>query len=219
MKKNSICYLLLLMMAVFTMASCSEDSGEVEEFADWQHKNETYFAQLHAATQERIAKGDQNWKIIRNWSLPADGQNFHADLNNYIIVHVLERGNSTSGSPLYTDSVMVSYRGRLIPSATYTAGYLFDRSYSGTYNPQTMNPAKFAVSGLVDGFTTALLHMSVGDRWEVYIPYKLGYGTEKAPKSEIPGYSTLIFDIGLAGYYRPKAPTRAGMVSGSWVKK
>jgi FKBP-type peptidyl-prolyl cis-trans isomerase FklB len=151
--------------------------------------------------------------------LPADGQNFHADLNNYIIVHVLERGNSTSGSPLYTDSVMVNYRGRLIPSATYTAGYLFDRSYSGAYNPQTMNPAKFAVSGLVDGFTTALLHMSVGDRWEVYIPYKLGYGTEKAPKSEIPGYSTLIFDIGLAGYYRPKAPTRAGVVSGSWIKK
>ena len=55
--------------------------------------------------------------------------------------------------------------------------------------------------------------------WEVYIPYKLCYGTEKAPKSEIPGYSTLIFDIGLAGYYRPKAPTRAGAVSGSWIKK
>lgn len=219
MKKNSTYCLLLLVMAVFTMVSCGESSGEVDEFADWQHKNETYFARLHAATQERIAKGDQNWKIIRNWSLPADGQSFHADLNNYIIVHVLERGNSTSGSPLYTDSVMVNYRGRLIPSANHPAGYLFDSSYSGKYDPQTMNPAKFAVSGLVDGFTTALLHMSVGDRWEVYIPYKLGYGTEKAPKSEIPGCSTLIFDIGLAGYYRPKAPTRAGMVSGSWVKK
>lgn len=219
MKKNSTYCLLLLVMAVFTMVSCGESSGEVDEFADWQHKNETYFARLHAATQERIAKGDQNWKIIRNWSLPADGQNFHADLNNYIIVHVLERGNSTSGSPLYTDSVMVNYRGRLIPSANHPAGYLFDSSYSGKYDPQTMNPAKFAVSGLVDGFTTALLHMSVGDRWEVYIPYKLGYGTEKAPKSEIPGCSTLIFDIGLAGYYRPKAPTRAGVASGSWVKK
>lgn len=219
MKKNSTYCLLLLVMAVFTMVSCGESSGEVDEFADWQHKNETYFARLHAATQERIAKGDQNWKIIRNWSLPADGQNFHADLNNYIIVHVLERGNSTSGSPLYTDSVMVNYRGRLIPSANHPAGYLFDSSYSGKYDPQTMNPAKFAVSGLVDGFTTALLHMSVGDRWEVYIPYKLGYGTEKAPKSEIPGCSTLIFDIGLAGYYRPKAPTRAGVASGSWIKK
>ena len=53
---------------------------------------------------------------------------------------------------------------------------------------------------LVEGFTTALLNMNLGDRWEVYIPYQLGYGEED--KNPIPGYSTLIFDINLVGIYR-----------------
>lgn len=211
---------MMLMVAVFMMASCSENDGEVEEFADWQNKNETYFNQLYAATQQRIAKGDPNWKIIRNWSLPDDNQTFHADLSNYIIVHILEKGNSQSGSPLYTDSVKVNYRGRLIPSATYTGGYVFDRSYSGEYNLQTMSPAKFAVNTLVDGFTTALMHMNIGDRWEVYIPYRLGYGATEQSNGAIPAYSTLIFDMGLAGFYRAKAPAlQSAAKPGAWVQE
>lgn len=209
----------MLVMVVFTMVPCSGDSSEMGELTDWQHKNETYFAQLHAATQERVAKGDQNWVIIHSWSLPADGQESHADLNSCTIVHVLEQSSNTSGSPLCTDSVMVNYRGRLISSIAYIPGYLFDRSYLGVYNPQTMDPAEFAVSGLVDGFTTALLHTSIGGRWEIYIPYRLGYGTERVPKSEISSYPVLIFDIGSTGYHRPEAPTRTGVVSGSWIKK
>ena len=39
---------------------------------------------------------------------------------------------------------------------------------------------------------TATMEMCVGDRWEVYVPYQLGYGVEGS--GSIPGYSTLIFD-------------------------
>ena len=34
-----------------------------------------------------------------------------------------------------------------------------------------------------------------GDRWEIYIPYQLGYGTSDS--DDIPAYSVLIFDVAL----------------------
>jgi FKBP-type peptidyl-prolyl cis-trans isomerase len=35
----------------------------------------------------------------------------------------------------------------------------------------------------------------VGDKWEVWIPQELGYGTTGS--GEIPGYSTLVFEMEL----------------------
>jgi peptidyl-prolyl cis-trans isomerase len=48
--------------------------------------------------------------------------------------------------------------------------------------------------------------MKAGDRWLIYIPYQLGYG----PKGNngIPAYSTLVFDVTLAGSYHPKTTTK-----------
>lgn len=215
MKNNKYAYLFIVLMALFTIISCSENDGEINEFTDWQHKNEVYFNQLYAKTKEHIAKGDDSWKIIRKWSLPKDDELFHANLSDYVIVHIIENSKSNSGSPLYTDSVSVHYRGRLIPSPTYTAGFIFDSSYKGKYNLPTMVPTKFAVNGLVDGFATALMHMKVGDRWEVYIPYQLGYGNKEQANGKVPAYSTLIFDITLDGFYRPKGVKSMASVSAS----
>ena len=57
-------------------------------------------------------------------------------------------------------------------------------------------PGKFIVgSDLIDGFSTALQHMEVGDKWEVWIPWQLGYGA--VGRGDIKGYSTLVFEIEL----------------------
>ena len=53
----------------------------------------------------------------------------------------------------------------------------------------------FEVKGVVDGFSTALQHMKEGDKWEVWIPAELGYGTAK--QSNIPANTTLVFEIEL----------------------
>jgi len=37
--------------------------------------------------------------------------------------------------------------------------------------------------------------MQVGDKWEVWIPWKLGYG--ESGSGTIKGYSTLVFEIEL----------------------
>jgi peptidylprolyl isomerase/FKBP-type peptidyl-prolyl cis-trans isomerase FklB len=51
------------------------------------------------------------------------------------------------------------------------------------------------VNGVVDGFSTALQHMQVGDKWEIWIPWKLGYG--ESGNNSIQGYTTLVFEIEL----------------------
>ena len=127
---------------------------------------------------------------------------------------MLSESGSTSPSPLFTDTVRVVYEGRLIPSPSYPSGYVFQKTFEGEYNPATAVAVKLGVQEVRDGFATALQHMKVGDRWQVYIPYKLGY--EDKAEGSIPAYSTLIFDMTLVSYYHPgqsvpvfKAPKQA----------
>ena len=101
---------------------------------------------------------------------------------------------------LLTDSVTVHYTGRLLPSASYPQGYQFDSSYAGTFDAVTATPTKFAVTSVVKGFSTALMHMHRGDHWRIYIPYQQGYGS--VAKSSVPAYSTLIFDLRLEDFWR-----------------
>lgn len=69
-------------------------------------------------------------------------------------------------------------------------GKKFDSSRGGA-------PLAMRLSDLIEGWIIALGHMSVGDRWEVYLPANCGYGRFSQPG--IPAHSTLIFDIELLG--------------------
>ncbi len=187
----------LLYAMIFSLSSCSEESDEIEEFPDWQETNDSHFSSIYDEATRLIALGDPTWKLFLNWSLPLENSAYTASIDDYIVVEVLEEGTG-SGCPLYTDNVWVHYRGRLLPSVSYPSGYIFDQSYYGDFNEQTASPVSFTASALVDGFTTALLYMHIGDYWRVYIPYNLGYGTYGS--GSIPGYSLLIFDIKLVAY-------------------
>ena len=76
------------------------------------------------------------------------------------------------------------------------------------FNPAFAVPTKLGVSNLVEGYTTAVQHMVVGDRWLVYIPQELGY--QGTSSGVLPPYSTLTFDMQLKGIYRK------GEVVGNW---
>ena len=92
--------------------------------------------------------------------------------------------------PDYDDKVTVHYHAYLVD------GYKFDSSYDKG-QPLTMEVSRF-----VPGFQEALLIMSVGSRWEVYIPYNLAYGEQGIKGSKlgeyvVPPSSTLIFEMEL----------------------
>ena len=84
--------------------------------------------------------------------------------------------------PKATDKVKCHYEGTLID------GTVFDSSY------RRGEPAVFGVNQVIAGWVEALQLMSVGSKWRLYIPYRLGYG-EHGAGSSIPPYSTLIFDV------------------------
>ena len=194
-------HFLFIVTALYSMVSCKEEDGNEQEFVDWQNKNEAYFEQqyqLHSMQPSDVA-------IIRNWSQPSSKELSEIDHTECILVDVLASGSGTT-SPYYTDSVEVHYSGRLIPSPSFPEGYEFDRSFYSTFDPELDVPTKFALNNVVSGFSTAIQHMHRGDYWRVTVPYQLGYGTTTS--GLIPAYSTLIFEIYLADFWKEEEGDR-----------
>ncbi len=193
-------FFLMAFVGVISMTSCSESDGEEGEYDNWEKRNEAYFNSIYTQAETAINSGDNSWKIIRTYTKDELTAKAKTD---FIVVHVETEGTGTE-SPIYSDKVRVHYRGNYMPSASYKDGYQFDSSWTGEYNLKTMKPTDISVSEKGSGFSTALMNMHKGDRWTVYIPYTLGYGTSDYQKSSssptIPGYSTLRFDLTLVDY-------------------
>jgi FKBP-type peptidyl-prolyl cis-trans isomerase FklB len=85
--------------------------------------------------------------------------------------------------PTDDDTVVCHYRGTLIN------GTEFDSSYGA-------DPATFAVGAVVQGFREAVKLMSVGSKWQFFIPSNLAYG-ERGAGNAIEPNSTLVFEIEL----------------------
>ena len=187
---HSLLWLLAILLLPVAVTSCSESDSNDEEFANWQSRNDTYFDNVYSTRQA----------------------------TDCIVVRVVKEGTG-SGCPLYTDSVLVDYQGKLIPSTSYPAGFVFDQSWYGDdYAEESARPSHLIVSGVVDGFATALQNMHIGDNWIVYIPYQLGYGSTAQSNGSIPAYSNLVFDIHLRGYYRAGTDMPDNMAKrGMWV--
>ena len=94
-------------------------------------------------------------------------------------------------NPLQTSSVKVLYKGM------YYDGSIFD---AGTGDGEV--PTEFSTAGTVRGFSYALQNMVVGDKWEIWIPWYLGYGNSGSVdpytgRTVIKGYTTLVFEVEL----------------------
>ena len=192
------------------LTACKESEDEENEFADWKNRNELFFNNQYTNAKERIGQGDDSWRLYLKWSFNESQGHTPKD---YIIVKVLEEGNKDI-SPLYTDQVEVFIQGKLIPSTTFTNGYIFYNSYNdNNMNPSTASSVWLSADGedealsgksgtYIDGLATALMYMHIGDHWQVYVPYTLAYNGSSRQELSIPAYSTLIFDIRLLSVKR-----------------
>jgi len=95
---------------------------------------------------------------------------------------ILNNGFGMRPRPI--DYVTVYYTGKLIN------GTVFDGTEEGM-------PVRFKVNSLISGWAEALSLMKVGDRWEIVIPGRLGYGEAGTPDGSIPPNQTLVFEIEL----------------------
>lgn len=226
---KNLFYLFALLVSMATIVACSEKDDEVNAYENWKPRNEVFMKDVLAYANSEIAKakaaatasGDASawedqcdWRVYPSYCVAPGGKTTWEDS---IAVRIVERG-AGSGCPLYTDTVKVTYAGRLMPTDYAQSDYkkpenldwvklglLFDRSGLSSNVDEVMDPrfevpATFKVGGLVEGFTTVLMQMHIGDYWRVYIPANMGYGGKAS--GDIPANSTLVFDMRLKAYYR-----------------
>lgn len=98
---------------------------------------------------------------------------------------VLETGEGPN--PTATSNVTVHYSGKLIN------GEEFDSSY------KRGEPINFGLNQVIRGWTEGLQLMNAGSKYELYIPYDLGYG-ERGSGGGIPPYATLVFVVELISF-------------------
>ena len=162
-------YMIMLAATLFCATSCGDD--EDNHLERWMIANQSAFNAI---------KADPDYKELQSTGNQGS-----------IYYKVIKDGDGTD--PIYyTSTVECYYKGWLVadyPELNIEKGFVFDQKLF-----DNGNPLSFVVgTGVINGWETALQHMVKGDKWEVYIPYQLGYG--RAGGGSIPGYSTLVFEI------------------------
>lgn len=134
-------------------------------------------ANRNASAAENIAEG------ARFLEENAGHDDVHVT-NSGLQYRVLEEGDGVS--PSLNSTVRVHYRGTLI------SGEEFDSSYENNGNP-----VEFPLNEVITGWTEGVQLMSVGSKYEFFIPSELGYGNNPPPGSAIEPGSVLIFEVEL----------------------
>ena len=98
---------------------------------------------------------------------------------------VLQEGTGTQ-HPSATSQVKVHYEGQLLD------GTVFDSSV------KRGKPISFGLNQVIKGWTEGVQLMVVGEKTRFFIPAELAYG-DKGAGGDIPGGSTLIFEVELLG--------------------
>ncbi len=219
--KRFLFFLTLPLLLLLGLTSCSENvNDEDTEYQDWKQRNEAFFREkmdiAKASVAAARAQYGEDWEAHCNYriyrSFAVTDATAPAKVDS-ICVEIVERGTG-SGSPQYTDSVDINYLRRLIPTEQYPQGRTIGHS-GFTVKPEDIFAAQNAptlgrrvnaitsvstASGLTYGESTALQHMCIGDRWRIYIPARMAFGTNVTGVT--PAHSTLISEIRLCAFYR-----------------
>ena len=179
MNKNLFWLIALLFTLSFGFMSCAEDTTVEDPYANWDDRNVRYLDSIaDVARANEIPELNEvgKWVIKRNYKI-SNGSSLNPGLggssvgsnpfetppsvNDSVYMKVLEVGEGSNRiSPLYTDTVSVYYRGKLIN------GTVFDQNYTGDLNTEVHVPTHFALQakqsdgvfgdGLIVGWITAL---------------------------------------------------------------
>jgi len=182
---------VILFPLVGMVSSCSDDdSEEVNDFENWVEQNDAVISQWASSNSYQKFKSYTKDQAVAGNS------------SDYVYVRVVESGVGTE-SPIFNDTVRVAYRLRYIPTKSYPDGYMVGETYTGDFSWRTISVSNLALSNsLIDGFSTAVMNMHIGDRWIVNIPYPLAYGNPSINDGILDG-SNLIYDLALVDFWHP----------------
>lgn len=185
-----------IFLAAFFLASCGDNSsdsagddtganasGAIENSANGSDNNSIVGANQDEDTPDVIQEDEATLAYKaenEEWLASFKEKQGVETGEGGLAYRIIEKGDGAA--PTEDSVVDVRYIGRLID------GTEFDRSEGD-------ETVTFPVSGLIEGWTKALLLMKVGDKMELALPHELAYGNTGRPG--IPAYSTLVFEMEL----------------------
>jgi FKBP-type peptidyl-prolyl cis-trans isomerase len=185
MNKKIYYWFILLLGVTFSFVACvdNDDNNKVDE--EWKQFQASEFSKtITDNTFSRLKSQSGNGEVA--WKLSTD----ITDSDKSIRI-------TSQGKPEFTDTVIVRYEGWYFDKAGKK--YIFDSTENPSLGSEGVNPnktkRKFGVNKVIDGWTTILQDMKVGDERLVCIPQELGYGS--STQKYIPAYTTLWFRIKL----------------------
>jgi peptidylprolyl isomerase/FKBP-type peptidyl-prolyl cis-trans isomerase FklB len=168
-------YFIIALISLLSLFSCDSDEDDTD-LDMWKTENEQVFDAVTRNSEYKELKSPGN-----------EGSVYYKVLNE-----------GTGTKPIYyTDSVTVYYSGKFIVDSEQ-----YGISKGDYFELRTIDysvPSKIVISQMIVGWKTAIPNMIKGDRWEIYVPYQLGYESMGSYDSNgtlvIPPYSTLVFEI------------------------
>lgn len=169
------------------VGACGDDDNSInlDKYQDWKEQNEAWLEQMEA---KKNPDGSPYFeKVVPAWNPGA-----------YILMHYFNDRAQTADnlSPLYTSTVDVRYIGYDCNDEPFDSSSI-DNSYG------RLGIRRFAVNGLIQGWSIALMDMHVGDTAEIIIPYEIAYGTSSS--GTLAPYSSLRFNLRLDDIYKYEA--------------
>ena len=167
------------------LISCGKDDNKVDPYLEnWKQQNEKAFNDL-AFNPDYI-------------ELRMDGR------SESIYYRVIQKGNGKR--IFYNSRAEIYYKGWFVVTneeynilaGTVFTQKLFDDGMPFKYAliASAVDENRTYSTRSEEGWRIALQYMVEGDKWEIWIPYYLGYGEENT-NIGIPGYSTLAYEIEL----------------------
>lgn len=151
------------------LTSCMDDEDPTwTKYKDWREYN-------------------QSWLMEQTARSNADGTPYYArcimptDPQAYVLMHIIGEEHTQNLKPQFTSSTKVNYTLRLANDSIVDSGANFTSQLSST--------------GLITGWSLAVMQLHVGDSAQFVIPYNIAYGTSES--SAIKPYSNLQFNIRL----------------------
>jgi len=201
-EKNSYAVGLMVGKQLKQMSADINTDSYIKGLKDGMSGAKTPFPE-EAQLREAVMAAQTEWRGKTQEKNKKEGETFLAENKKKEGVIATPSGlqykietKGTGKIPTSNDTVVCHYRGTLMD------GTEFDSSYKRS------EPSSFPVTGVIKGWTEALVMMPIGSKWKLTIPSELAYGERGRPS--IPPNSVLQFDIELVSIQDPGAAPAAG---------
>lgn len=197
MSKKIYLFSLVLLALAFTACSETEEAGRYD---NWQARSEAFIDSIANVHANIATRGD-----LDSIHMVAAGG---APLYFKKKTAVGENGIVEGAKPFYSSTVSVYAK------VTNILGDVLQGSFTGADPSIDFTVIESFIvsngSNVSKGFAEALQRMQVGERWEIYVPWRYGFGsseyslyrlveeiTSSTPSTNVLGYSSLIYDVQL----------------------